>query len=259
MNRDEDIEAAMRRLPADEGDDSEPVVAPGSGERVRRARPSGRPGMATGPLKAPITRPPAPTGWQPVEGAQRPSSIRVPPPAAPSRRGPTYPAWEKPPSPYTYPRLRGREERRTVNPLLLAAIGVALLLGALVVYSAIHGRGGNTAAVSGSPTHLASGSPAPVASGSGQPTPSAVASQDNSTPRPVASFQQYKVQTGDRLNSIAKKFGLQPWELLLANPQLQDNPNLIVAGKTINIPLPGQLTQPPATPAGSPTAPPAAP
>jgi LysM repeat protein len=60
------------------------------------------------------------------------------------------------------------------------------------------------------------------------------------------SYQQYTVAAGDSVSKIATKFHLKQWELLLANPNLADNPALLKLGLVINIPQPGQLTPPPA-------------
>ena len=84
-------------------------------------------------------------------------------------------------------------------------------------------------------------------------TPSQPVGSSGGTPAPFASYQQYKVQAGDSLSRIAVKFHLQMWELLLVNPQIP--PSLAVRLNTyLNIPQPGQLTQPPPSPTASPTA-----
>ena len=75
------------------------------------------------------------------------------------------------------------------------------------------------------------------------------------TPGPTISYKQYKVVKGDTATSIARKFGLKTWELLLANPQLGPS-GIVKLGQTLNIPEPGQLTPPPAatpTPSDTPT------
>jgi len=61
-----------------------------------------------------------------------------------------------------------------------------------------------------------------------------------STPRPVGTFQKYQVVAGDSVAKVATKFHLQKWELLLANPQIVNN--VLKLGSIIYIPLPGQLT-----------------
>src|ERR1035437_9798676 len=85
-------------------------------------------------------------------------------------------------------------------------------------------------------------------------TPSQPVASSGGTPVPVASFQQYKVQAGDSVPRIVVKFHLQRWELLLANPQLTPPDYTVRLNTYVNIPVPGQLTQPPASPTASPTA-----
>ncbi len=232
---DKENEAIHRRKPADESENAESPAASDSSERVVRARKPSRQAIEAGILKAPTA--PLP-----------PMKVS---PAVLARRVPSYPAWEKPPSPYLYPQLRGREQHRPLKPLLLAATGVAIVLIAVVVVPALlgHGWGGNpgtTASKSPSASHIA------VASGK---TPGASPSVTSTPAGPTVyvSYQQYKVLAGDSVARIAAKFHLRQWELLLANPKIT-NPTLLKVGSTINIPQPGQLTQPPPTQAPSPSA-----
>jgi hypothetical protein len=53
---------------------------------------------------------------------------------------------------------------------------------------------------------------------------------------------------------IAVKFHLQRWELLLANPQITGPAYAVRLNTFLNIPLPGTLTEPPATPTDTPIA-----
>jgi LysM repeat protein len=188
---------------------------------------------------------------QPGEGQGQ----SVPPPffrianGSGTRRGPSYPAWEKPPTPYDYPRLRSRERRKPIWimwPPIFAAIGVALVLFVVVVLSAFSGhRGTAVASPSSSPSHSAGASHIPGVSPSAvtgaNPSPSGV----NGSLAPQASYEQYKVKQGDSVTRIAKDKGLKTWELLLANPGLAANPNSLKIGLMLNIPLPGQLTPSP--------------
>jgi LysM repeat protein len=180
--------------------------------------------------------------WQPPTAPLSP--LRVPSGSL-NRNVPSHPAWEKPPSPYNYPRIRGQEK-----PKFIAAVAVVLILVAVVAFPAFLGRGKNA--------QVATGSPSPGASVSNQPLQSATPSQPvegrGGTPAPVASFQQYKVLAGDSVAKIAVKFHLQRWELLLANPQIAAPAYAVRVNTYVNIPLPGQLTQPPATPTDSPAA-----
>ncbi len=237
MKRDEDIEAKLRRSPADEGDDSDLLIGSGSGVGRRWVRPGGPAASRPGSFK-PQSEPLPP--------------LKVPAAALKSRL-PSYPAWEKPPSPYNYPRLRGREEYRrpmpALWPVLIASIGVALLLGVLVVIPAISGHGAHApiASASTSPGESASG----LAADSAAPSASLVASGSGSaaTPTPAGpaiSYKQYKVQAGDTVSKIALKNGLKSWELLAANPQVT-NPALLKIGSVLNIPPAGVLTPPPAS------------
>jgi|GEM_PF-1710084 hypothetical protein len=232
---DKENEAVHRRKPADESADAESTSASNSSERVVRARKPSRQAIEASILKAPTT--PLPP-------------IKVSP-AVLARRVPSYPAWEKPPSPYLYPQLRGREEHRPLKPLLLAATGVAIVLIAVVVVPALlgHGWGGNSAA---SPSRSPSASHTALASGR-SPGASPSITSTPAGPTVYISYQQYKVQAGDSVARIAAKFHLHQWELLLANPKIT-NPALLKVGSTINIPQPGQLTPPPPTPNPSPTA-----
>lgn len=56
-------------------------------------------------------------------------------------------------------------------------------------------------------------------------------------------MQQYVVQQGDTIFSIALRFGLTPQQVLAANPQVVD-PNLILPGQVLNIPTAVQPTPP---------------
>jgi len=61
-------------------------------------------------------------------------------PAMEPRRGPSHPDWERPPTQYDYPVLRGREEHRALWPLAAAALGVALVVVVLVIIPMIRRR-----------------------------------------------------------------------------------------------------------------------
>jgi LysM repeat protein len=233
MNDDEDIGTPRRRRSGD--------------ERVR-SRALGEPD------EGPISRP--------ASGRFRPVTTTIPPPKASTsstpwepavvpHRGPSRPAWENPPSQYDYPRLRGREGRRTAPamwPVILAIAAVALVLGVLVVIPAFLGNGGNVAVASNS------AKPSVIHSGSGVPGKSPVASPSRvatGAPGPSITYTSYTVQAGDSLTKIIRKFGVERWEILLANPQIT-NPDILKVGMKLRIPKHGQLTQPPATPVPTP-------
>jgi len=239
MDRDKEKEAVRRRGPADETPDAEsPLVSDSSTERIVRARKPSRQAIEASILRAPTT--PLPP-------------LKVPP-AVLARRVPTYPAWEKPPSPWIFPQLRGREEHRPMKPLLLAVLGVVILLVAVVLVPWLLGHGGTAVSVaSGSRSPSTSASPVILASGqTPRPVPSTTGAATPAGPTVYISYQQYKVQAGDSVVKIATKFHLQKWELLVANPGIT-NQNMLKVGSVINIPQPGQLTPPPAA-SPSPTA-----
>jgi LysM repeat protein len=232
VNRDDEIEPTLRRPPADDGVDSETPGSPDSHENIRRPELPARPRTGMG-------------AWQPPVAPLPPLRVTS---GSSNRNVPSHPSWEKPPSSYNYPRLRGREKRQTMKPLMFAAIGVALILGVVVAFPAFLSRGKTSP--------VATGSSSPSASVSNQPlqsaTPSRPVDSSGGTPAPVASFQQYKVLAGDTASKIAAKFHLQRWELLLANPQITAPAYAVRLNTYLNIPLPGQLTQPPATPTDTP-------
>jgi LysM repeat protein len=239
MFPDDDTETQHKRRPDDapaepaaEEDSAVPEFLVGVTQPVRHERPLIRPGSMK------------------PQSAPRPLQI-----SNGTRRIPSYPAWEKPPSAFEYPRLRGQEIHRPVKPLLIATVGVALIAAIVLAISALIGHGGGIAAASGSarPTASLSGSPSHGPSGSGSLKPSSSVSPTASqgTPGPQISFQQYQVLAGESATSIARKFHLKTWEFLAANPQLTP-PNYSVKLKAwVNIPLPGQMTLPTATPSPS--------
>ena len=150
-----------------------------------------------------------------------------------SRRGPSHPGWENPPRLESFPRLRGRDERRANQPLLIVALCVALIFVALITFPILtSSRGSSGASPLGS-----GGSGLVAASATPTPTPS---------PTPGMSFRQYVVKSGDFMSSIAITFNLRLCELLAANPGVV--PDHIELGMQINIPIPfsiGCATQAP--------------
>jgi LysM repeat protein len=234
VNPDDKHVTRKRRPPAGDRLRSEPLGASDSDESAPRENSAFRP----------VT--------QPGEGQTQ----SAPPPffrianGSGTRRGPSYPAWEKPPTPYDYPRLRSRERRKPIWimwPPIFAAIGVALVLFVVVVLSAFSGhRGAAVASPSSSPgaSHSVRPSQSPVVSPSGVNGENASPSGVDGSPAPQASYEQYKVLPGDTVVKIAKGKGLKSWELLQANPKLTP-PYTLRIGSYLNIPLPGQLTPSP--------------
>jgi hypothetical protein len=185
----------------------------------------------------------ADTKRTPAPAAPPPPSSLGAPAVAMARRGPTHPGWENPPRLESFPRLRSRDDRRANQPLFVAAVFIAAIMVALVVYPFVFGSNhGTTALGSGSPGGSGA-SQVPSASSSRGTAPSA---------SPGVSFLTYKVKAGDYLAKIALTYNLAQWELLRANPELQDNPSHIEAGQILKIPPAGYFgTQPPATPVPS--------
>ena len=237
MFRDDEIDPERKYAPAEARMPSDDPADPEQEQVSPRVRPATRQ-VRSGSMK-PLS-PPAPL---PVSSGPR--------------RGPSYPAWEKPPSPFIYPRLRGQEMHRPIRPLLFVAVGVALIAGLILAYSALTGRFGGVARASASPSPTASeSSSALVASPSASVGPSNAPSPSSSpgTPAPQISFKQYKVLAGDTVSKVAGKFGLKSWELLVANPKITPPNYILKVGTFINIPLPGQLTPlPPGGPTPTPT------
>lgn len=179
------------------------------------------------------------TKRSPAPSAPVPPSSLSPlsePAVAMARRGPSHPGWENPPRLESFPRLRSREDRRANQPLFFTAVGVALVMVALIIFPII-------TSPHSSPVSSA------LSSGSGlvdNSTPSA-----EITPSTSMSFLVYLVKPGDYMAKIAAKFNISLTELELANPDV--NPDYIQVGQPLNIPAPGQLTMPPATPTPSAT------
>jgi LysM repeat protein len=116
------------------------------------------------------------------------------------------------------------------------------------------------AILSGHPTVAsASGSTQPTAAHSGGVTGSSESpSLAVDTTQPEMTFTtHYTVKKGDRFAAIAKKYHLQQWELLAANP-LVTNAALLKVGTVLNIPDPGQMAKPTPTPKPTVTVAPAA-
>jgi hypothetical protein len=159
-----------------------------------------------------------------------------------ARRQPTHPDWEKPPRMDNYPRLRSRDDRNSSQPLLLAALGVAVLMVALIVYPILtsnkSGGGGGGTNPSASHSQIAGG---PSASASDTPVP---------TPQAERTLMAYTVGTKSwdkNLTSIAAHFGISLTQLELANPLSQfgsKSYDIIFPG--LNVYIPWQTWTPPA-------------
>jgi len=169
-----------------------------------------------------------------------PSSLGAPA-VAMARRGPSHPGWENPPRLENFPRLRSRDERRANEPLLVAAVGIALIMVALILFPILTSpKSGGLAGGGGGGTQAPSASgPVESPTPQGSPTPTAA-------PTLPDGFFAYRVLPGDFTLKIAQKFNLQLWELELANPQIKDF-TLIQAGQVMYIPPPNLLTLPPSS------------
>jgi LysM repeat protein len=200
-----------------------------------------------------------PAGWTPPANRERPfrqatrlgtAPSRTEPPAfrkvpngTGSRRGPSYPDWEKPPTQYVYPRLGRRQARRTLwipwPPVIAVLLVIALVAAAFFLVPVLGRLAGMPASPSPSATVVVTPKPAPT----GSPSPSVAPTASPSpspilTPAPGSTYMTYTVQAGDTLSRIATKFGLKTWQLLNANPALASNPNSLVPGMVITIPIP---------------------
>ena len=241
MYRDEETETQSKHLPDAGQQPSEKAATPEYLEGTHRARRQTSPILRTGPMRP--------------QSAPRPLQI-----SSGTRRVPSYPDWEKPPSAFEYPRLRGQEVHRPFKPLLIAAVGVAVVAALILAYSALSGHHGGVAAASGSArpsSSLASGARGSGAAGpGGSARSSAIPSQPGSggTPAPQISFKQYQVKAGDSVSRVATSFGIKTWELLAANPQLTPPNYSLFVNSFLNIPLPGQMALQTPTPTPAPTA-----
>jgi LysM repeat protein len=153
-----------------------------------------------------------------------------------ARHQPTKPDWENPPRYENFPRLRARDDRNNNQPLLLAALGVTVLMVALIVVPLLSPKG---AGASPSPSHSAGASA--TASTSVAPTGN-----------PDRTFQTYRVQPGDNLQGIAANHQISYAQLIAANPQIT-NPNHIEVGQIIYIPWQTWVPSPSASPTPVPT------
>jgi LysM repeat protein len=228
MNRDDKFKEAPQRPSRKKRAGSE--LSASSGERIRPVRSAAQPFPSYQPQAHPLPR----------------GTLKVEPI---THRGPSYPPWERPLSRQRFPSLRGHNEARSMWPLVSAFFVVVILaIGALVIIPALTGHWANVAGDTASATATAADSTKPAAHGSATPSSSAVtapSSSESGTPRPEVSYGTYKVAAGDTLTSIARRFGLQKWELLLANPQIDPANPIVKLGTTLRIPPPGVLTPPP--------------
>jgi hypothetical protein len=165
-----------------------------------------------------------------------------------ARRQPTRPDWENPPRLDNFPRLRAREDRNNNQPLLLAALGVAVLMVGLIVLPLLTSNSG------GSTGSSSSASQSRLPSGA---TSSAATDTPVLTPQAERTLMVYFVTAKDKtLSGIAFKFGISLTQLELANPLsgfASHNYDIIYPGMTIYIPWQTWVPTPSPTPIPSPT------
>lgn len=219
MNQDEENDRELRGSEADERVVRKPGASSGTGGRDNQPRPPFRPQTRarTSTLQAASAEP-----WVP---------------ATLPRRGPSHPDWEKPPTQYDYPVLRGREERRTMWPLIAAALGAILVFAIFVIIPNLLGHG-NAAVATGSSSPGASGSNSSGTS-SGPSSSSSVASLPpgtTPTPKPIVNYILYKVVQGDSLVKIEKKCGVSRADLLAANSSIVAPNYPIRVNEILNLP-----------------------
>ena len=215
MYRDDENGQELRGSQADERVERKPGSLEGAGSGDQRPRPPSRPQTRMRPntLQASSSEP-----WTP---------------ALQPRRGPSHPNWEKPPTQYDYPELRGRESHRTLWPLVAAALGAVLVIGVLVVIPSLLGHSNAAVGPTASTTPAESGpvdSSSPVPGGSKSASPGIVV-----TPGPSGSLTQYTVVAGDTLTKIATKYHTTRAQLMALNPKIPANFSIRI-GQVLTVP-----------------------
>jgi len=135
------------------------------------------------------------------------------------------PSWERAKRHEAYPTIKARAGFGGLPGLprvavLAAALGVAALV--LFFLPALLGMGGDDGGASPSPSA----------------TEAAVTPLPSPTPEPEPTPQVYVIKTGDTLSKIAKEYGITLDQLLEANKDTIDDPDLIAVGDEIIIPVP---------------------
>ena len=136
------------------------------------------------------------------------------------------PVWERPRRREAYPTLRSRMGLGgvTVPSILIAVAAVVIAAVALFFLPAFLGIGNPQS------------SAAPTAS-AGSTAAAATASPGAPTEVPVATPQIYVVQSGDTMSKIAKRFGIPLQTLIDANKTTVPNPDRVVIGQQVIIPV----------------------
>jgi hypothetical protein len=166
-----------------------------------------------------------------------------------ARRGPTHPGWETPPRLENFPRLRSRDERSSNAPLIGAAVGVAVVMVALVLLPLILGGHG------GGATPNPSGSSKPTGSDVAVVTSASPSITPNAGPTPML-YTVGKAKQDPNLTVIAFRFNTSVALIVAYNATKPGyeiaNANVIFEGMQFYIPPVG-WTPPPATPAPTPS------
>ena len=240
MNRNEENEQELRGSPADERVERKPRAAAETVAGDQRPRPPVRPQTR---LRSTSLQTTSSEPWVP---------------ATLPRRGPTHPDWEKPPTQYDYPHLRGRDSHRTMWPLIAAALAAILVIGVLVIIPALFGHGGNAAVATPSATPAASSSGGPGPSASACASVACASPNDSGAPGPSINYTNYTVVAGDSAVRIAKANHVTLAQLVAANPQLKAPNYPVLIGQVLKIPQIGPGSPSPTDSSASPTTSPGA-
>ena len=161
-----------------------------------------------------------------------PSSLGAPA-VAMARRGPSHPGWETPPRLEHFPRLRSREDRRANQPLLLAAVGMSLVMVALILFPILSSaKAGNVGG---------GGTQGPASNGTGNSQNSVPTDQSTASPEPSHNYFTYRVISNDSVMIIANRFQVDYNDIYALNPQIKAPNYVIQVGWVLKIPLPGYV------------------
>ncbi len=172
----------------------------------------------------------APDGYPPVARSGRRPAVsstrdhdrdRAAPAAGSSGYG-DGPVWERQRRYEAYPQIKTRVGMPPLPRVVVMAGALALAAVALFFLPALFGGGADNPGVGASPS----------------PTAAIATPSPDPTPVPAPTPQVYVVEAGDTLSRIATSFGLTVDELLAANKDTIENPNLISVGDEIIIPVP---------------------
>lgn len=132
------------------------------------------------------------------------------------------PSWERARRNEAYPQIKARAGLPALPRVVVLALALAVAAVGLFFLPALIGIGGGDETPTASPS-------ASVAPSTATPEP---------TPTPAPTPQTYTIAQGDTLSKIAKEFGLTLEQLLEANKDTIEDPDLISVGDVIIIPVP---------------------